>query len=556
MAKIGTWAMAVALCVACAKGSAPDTGTGGTTIVTPDAGVTPPPPVDAGPGDAGTPPDAGTADAGPADAGPTFGGPGPWPTKNLQFTGADGIQESPVVGVSTDENQNLWVATHSALYVMRPGTTRFLRFDANTGSPDDPNAKPSAWGVGNRLHLPSNPVHYCDTWPASGCDPADGAAEAPGITEIVGGGPDPASGAVGEVFVGYWGHHDWSAAYDGTDADPWRHSGKLDRVRLNADGTISVVRFDVVSGNTIKFWHNRSVYRMVYDHFIHKHELYVGFDHGVDKISPDLWFPPNNSWPYGDYLYWLSDHLHPMTCLHEWCIDDEGKITEMMGDWRGLAISPQGDLWVGGKFSAGKILYVAANSGVGPNGKPDGGAGTGWFQRGGNAYQHPTFGFQFCGSAGHEFFWSGSGWVDQSCSPGSGTPPVFLPPFPGDPVSITAVTVTPDGKAWFSSGIEAHYGIASWDGMHFAHYDPMHDAGMAEGDVQDMVALPDGRLVLAGANSGLVIWDPATGKSTPLRGRQWLPDDGVTRVQLDMMVNPPALQVATRGGAAVLRVLP
>jgi hypothetical protein len=30
----------------------------------------------------------------------------------------------------------------------------------------------------------------------------------------------------------------------------------------------------------------------------------------------------------------------------------------------------------------------------------------------------------------------------------------------------------------------------------------------------------------------------------------------VLRIQLDTMVDPPALHVATRGGAAVLRVLP
>ena len=42
-----------------------------------------------------------------------------------------------------------------------------------------------------------------------------------------------------------------------------------------------------------------------------------------------------------------------------------------MGEWRGVAIAPDGDLWVGGKWSAGKILYVAENSGLHADGSPD-----------------------------------------------------------------------------------------------------------------------------------------------------------------------------------------
>jgi hypothetical protein len=68
---------------------------------------------------------------------------------------------------------------------------------------------------------------------------------------------------------------------------------------------------------------------------------------------------------------------------------------------------------------------------------------------------------------------------------------------------------------------------------------------MSETDVRDMLALPDGRLVLAGATSGLVIWNPQTGAHTSLRGPQWLPDDHVLRIELDQMVNPPTLHVAT-----------
>src|SRR5207253_1830411 len=105
----------------------------------------------------------------------------------------------------------------------------------------------------------------------------------------------------------------------------------------------------------------------------------------------------------------------------------------------------------------------------------------------------------------------------------SGNPPVFCPPQEGDPVDMSAVSVAPDGRVWWASS--TGYGIAVWDGRHFTYFDPMRDAGMAETSVRDLIALPDGRLVLAGPNSGLVFWDPATGKHTSLRAGQGIADD-------------------------------
>jgi len=59
-----------------------------------------------------------------------FGTPGRGRIANVTYSSADGIQESPVVRVSSDEpvrqadgtiTQNLWVATNQALYLLRPG---------------------------------------------------------------------------------------------------------------------------------------------------------------------------------------------------------------------------------------------------------------------------------------------------------------------------------------------------------------------------------------------------------------------------------------------------
>src|SRR5216684_514046 len=204
--------LAVAVCaaaVACARGS----------------DHPPPPPVTDGGGDVGTDggtPDGGTTDGGTdggVDGGPTFGGPGPWPMHDVTYGLNDGILETPIVGMSTDESQNLWVATHQALYLLRPGQSKFTRFDSKAG-----------------LHLADNQITYCDrdyskekpTDPVPEPDracPIRGAADPSGISEIIGGGPD-------EVFVGYNGTHNWSDPNDGSWADPFRHSGMLDRVRL------------------------------------------------------------------------------------------------------------------------------------------------------------------------------------------------------------------------------------------------------------------------------------------------------------------------------------
>jgi hypothetical protein len=516
--------LAMAVCAACAKGREPDPEK--QVLVPPDAGpVTDPGTPDAGPGV----PDPGPPDAGPAAAKPVFGTPGPWPIANVSYGLADGILESPVVGVSTDEpvlqpdgsiSQNLWVATNSALYVLRPGDKKFTRFDGHDG-----------------LHLPGFPADECHDQGGRQKPCPNGDAAPPGINEIVGGGSG--EGYLGEVFVGYWGYHDWTRVDDGTWTDPWRHSGKLDRVRLKADKSgklsLEVIRFDMVSNASVVYWHNKTVFKMVYDHFIHPHELYVGTDHGVTKISPDKW-KPAVGWFLSkeNQQSWMSDHLHPQTCFHQHCDKDKDRDLRI-SDWRGVAIDAQGDLWVGGRYAAGRIRYIADN--------------TEWWvtpRADGRPAADPSFGDPY----------------DGNCS---GNRPIFCPPLEGDVVNISAVTVARDGKIWFASGTifneprDVPYGIASLEGgyfNHFTYYDPVRDVGLPESHVRDLLALPDGRLVVAGLHSGLVIWDPATGKHTSIRAGQGIPDDGVMRIELDTMVDPPALHVATRGGAAVLRVLP
>jgi hypothetical protein len=445
----------------------------------------------------------GGGDSGGFGSGSRFGGPSPWGAANAKYGAADGILEQPVIGASTDEAQNLWVATRAALYLLKPGDKSFRRFDSRDG-----------------LHLPGNPVQYCDSDLTGGdrrC-PISGAAVDPGISEIEG-------GAAGELFVGYFGHDDGSADW----GDPNRHTGKLDRVRLTSAGSLQVDRFDLVSTDTAEFWHNRTVQRLLYDHFRHPGELYAGTNHGVDRIWPDKYrAPKKGEWFLNATREWLSDHLHPQVCFHHACDASESDLR--LGDWKGLALSPDGNLWVGGRWSGGQIRWT-----------PD---LAGWLSRPGNQIFAVAFGDPYKGPCGSAF-----------CNQ-----PVFMVPAEGDIISVQSVAVGSDGRVWFASGkttsSDVPRGLAAWDGRTFRYYDPQRDAGMAESDIRDMVALPDGRLALAGPGSGLVFWNPQTGAHTSLRAGADLPDDHVLGLKLDQMVQPPTLYVATYGGLLALRKLP
>ena len=161
---------------------------------------------------------------------------------------------------------------------------------------------------------------------------------------------------------------------------------------------------------------------------------------------------------------WLSDHLHPRVCFHKACTGDESKDTQMIGDWRGLALAPDGDLWVAGKWTAGKIRWTQPLSQ--------------WHARIGADTFAIAFGDPYDAATGRN-------------------PPVFRPPREGDPVDLSTVTVAKDGTVWFASGPQSSssraYGIASWDGKAFRYFDPIRDAGLPESNVRDLVALTGGR---------------------------------------------------------------
>ncbi len=453
-----------------------------------------------------------------------FGTQGPWPVENAQYGAAEGIREAPVVGITTDETQNRWIATHAALYVLRPGGDALRRYDAADG-----------------LHLPGNPASYCDDRPMQPGEICRGAlstgeAAPPGIAVVVGGGPD-------EVFVGYHGIDETpgvtcppkdptkplNEGY-GDYCDPARHSGKIDRVRLKADGSLEVERFDLVAGrHGAEYWHDRSVQRLVYDHFAHPHTLFAGTNHGVTILFPDRFrYPRPGEWFDLANVEWMGDHLHARVCKPGPCpTNTEG--SQRMGDWRGLAIAANGDLWHAGKWTAGLITWVDDPAR--------------WFERNGQAFA-AAFGDPYPLAPDAE------GFTNE---------PVFKVVAEGDPVHLSGTAVCPDGRVWFSSsGPESGttHTLAAWNGRRFETYDPTA-LGLAGRAVAEVACLPDGRLALAAmGGGGVLLWNPQSGASRRIGTADGLPDDMVLALEVDRMVSPPALHVATAGGAAVLRLLP
>jgi hypothetical protein len=200
-----------------------------------------------------------------------------------------------------------------------------------------------------------------------------------------------------------------------------------------------------------------------------------------------------------------------------------------MGDWQGLAIDATGSLWHAGKWTAGRITWA-----------PDPHA---WVFRNGAAFD-VAFGDPYSG-------------------PGTGNPPVFEVAAEGHEPRMTGVAVCPDGRVWFSSqgaedGPAASNGhvLAAWDGKGFTYFTGPQ-VGIPEPRVRDVACLPDGRVVVAGFTTGLSIFDPTKRTSSAIRASSGLiPSDAIRQIEVDRLVSPPTLQVATDGGAALLRVLP
>jgi hypothetical protein len=450
--------------------------------------------------------------------------------ENAVYGREQGILEAPVVAMSTDEAQNRWIATHTAVYLFKPGATSPVRFDASSG-----------------LHLMGNPPEVYDgACPGGEVSVRVGGAVEPGISKIVGGAP-------GEVFVGYHGmpvvQGDCHAP--GADSPEARHSGKVDWVRLASDDTIRVDFLDFVNaGMGMHFYENRGVRALLYDHFMRPGDLYAGFNHGVTYVSTTRYQPyldwkaaqpaGASTWQ-GEWINgWMGDHLHLEVCSPDPCPDMTHPPGARFDDWYGLALDLDGNLWHAGLWSAGLIVYEPEPIQWWKSPRPANATGN----PGKTAFAE-AFGRQYP----------------------NGPPPVFVPRaadgsvsrISGEPVDLSAVTVAPDGRVFFGSEGKRgrpSYGLASWKRGESFTYHSTSALGFPDPSIRALAALPDGRIAVAHPAAGVAIWDPATNDVKRIRAGSGLPSDDVQSMELDLMVSPPTLHVATGAGAAALRILP
>jgi hypothetical protein len=237
--------------------------------------------------------------------------------RELRLRGGERDPRGWIVGVTTDGPER-WIATSAR-----------LPRDAGRRAVAVRRAKRS---TRRRAHTRSAGLGGIATTCRSPTAPCTGEARGRQRQRIA------ASSAAGQEVVGYQGGHTRDLLCSGgpDGCDPLRHSGKIDRVRLNGDGSISVVRFDwFLNHHDLGYWYNRTAYRLAYDHFTNPGTLYAGSDHGVIIFFPNRWVPYTGVGPAGldDWMDDIAgDHLHAQVCVGIPC-SAGGHPTA--GHWRG-----------------------------------------------------------------------------------------------------------------------------------------------------------------------------------------------------------------------------
>ena len=288
----------------------PPSGDGGTTT----------PPGDGGTGDGGTTPPA----TQPPEAEITFP-----TTPGWQFFGTQHGGPRRIYGVSADEGGNVWVAGgEDGLFLLTPGATALRRYTMAEG-----------------LH----PFGYMP----------DG-SDAPGEKYLkaisVAGGP------AGTVFVGYEGRPGGNGAqhcennWDSNSPDPSRYkSGDADKVTLNADGTVTVVHYDIFSGPNVVAAEQRGREKLC-------NILRIAYD----KATQSVWFGGNHGFARGDATYTgnhtcngqlsctgVFEHVHPALNAQ----DDKGNNILLTDAYYGVAVHSSGDVFFGGANRSTRFRY-------------------------------------------------------------------------------------------------------------------------------------------------------------------------------------------------------
>jgi hypothetical protein len=373
---------------------------------------------------------------------------GPWPTSDLTtYKGDVGLNQA-IIDASQDDAQNIWAVSQDTLYLLRPGQTRFTKFTRTDG-----------------LHVQGyqNALNQSDTtW----------------ITAMAG-------GHANEVFVGYHGFEGIGNPYD--DTLEQKKLGQADKVTLNADGTITITRYEFrCDYEHSKCWEDRSPRRMIFAHTgAAAGHLFIGFNHGATHVFNDE----------------FGDHVHPEVTYHF----PDGSSYLKLGEFYGLAVTPEGHLWMAGGYGVGLQPFNSA----------------------------PHF-----------------KWVDGRMIH------VFTTYTDNHTLDVTAgyredergAALSPDGTLWLAS---MTHGLSSF-GPKQTNYGAIQHwqstPGLPTSGLMDVKADPDGTLWLLTIDGQLLRFDPQSGQVTP-----WPGVSSATRLHMDDTVTPRALYVSMEGGLAVIR---
>jgi hypothetical protein len=298
---------------------------GGVVTPVPDAGTQPP--------DAGTQkPDAGTQ---PPDAGPPPEAAIQFPSRpGWQFFGTQHGGPRRIYGVTSDKSGNVWVAGgEDGLFLLAPGATQFRRLTMADGL---------------------RPYGYMP----------DGSAP-PGekYLKVI----SVAGGPANTVFVGYEGmpgkgpdhcENNW----DGVRRNAARYkSGDADRVTLNADGTLSVVHYDIYSGPDVVRDEPEgreklcNILRMAYDEA--SNSIWFGANHGFARADAD--FPGHDPACRGQLACsGIEEHTHPALNAY----GETGGDVLLTDAYYGVAVHSSGDVFFGGANRSTRFRYRTAGN--------------------------------------------------------------------------------------------------------------------------------------------------------------------------------------------------
>jgi|GEM_PF-1398380 len=173
------------------------------------------------------------------------------------------------------------------------------------------------------LLLPSG----SDEWKSFG--EADGLSPWPPIS--VGG------GRANEVYVGYRGVFPDSDPFD--DPPEIASSGGVDRIRLDG-GKLSRFRFDISSPPAPEYPMGRHILRICYREVPVLTGPYAG----------DVWFGCNHGVAmWSERFQMVQEHQHAAINVND---------SLYVGDFRGVAVAPNGNVWLGGDVRSGLLRYA------------------------------------------------------------------------------------------------------------------------------------------------------------------------------------------------------